>query len=572
MIYFKHPHRLYKQWKIILILNLIMLFIFINYYNDGYLFNKVYDEYIDKHDPVMILTNPILGYDTFQSKLPQIQLREKDMSQYEATMKMNRRMAVKKAFLYGWNGYKSMALGHDELQPLTNRPSNPFGGFGATLVDSLSTMLVMELHDEFDQVLPLIDKIDFNKNMSISVFETIIRYLGGLLSAYELSEHPDRDILLTKAEELGNVLLPAFDTPFGLPFHKFNPVLKRAQSNITYLADISTLQLEFTTLSHHTGNPIFASKAQNITNFLDQSNNRNQSHIQGLFPFSINIEKGYYNNNIITFGAMGDSAYEYFLKEYILLDGKHPQYAKMYLQAIESMKKHMLTQLPGYKLLFLSEFDVYQKKARTTMDHLTCFVPGMLAIGSKVFNRTDDLELAKKLMDTCVFMYRSSSTGLSPETWMFLRAEPYNPLTFGVSKNTTDDMVDTILRLDYTQQQPSSLPLGLVGTDRRYLLRPETVESLFMLYRITGDSKYQEYGWEIFKAIQNTCTTPYAFASIKNVYGRPEMNASNQIDNMESFFFAETFKYLYLLFSPFDVISLDKFVFNTEAHPFLRRP
>jgi mannosyl-oligosaccharide alpha-1,2-mannosidase len=115
------------------------------------------------------------------------------------------------------------AMGHDELQPLSNMPRDNFGGWGATMVDSLSTMMIMELEDEAITVLPFIQKINFNVDDNLSVFESIIRYLGGLLSAYELSEkrHP---ILLHKAEELAQVLLPAFETSSGLPTHTWNPI------------------------------------------------------------------------------------------------------------------------------------------------------------------------------------------------------------------------------------------------------------------------------------------------------------------------------------------------------------
>lgn len=115
-------------------------------------------------------------------------------------------------------------MGADELRPLSNKTNNPFGGLGATMIDSLSTMLIMDLDQEFHLVLPLVDQLDIHVNESLSVFETTIRYIGGLLSAYELSNHPERDVLLRKAEELAIALLPAFDTPSGIPYYRFNPI------------------------------------------------------------------------------------------------------------------------------------------------------------------------------------------------------------------------------------------------------------------------------------------------------------------------------------------------------------
>ncbi|KAG0741213.1 hypothetical protein G6F62_009250 [Rhizopus arrhizus] len=261
------------------------------------------------------------------------------------------------------------------------------------------------------------------------------------------------------------------------------------------------------------------------------------------------------------------------------------------------MKQHMLRQIPGYDMLMLPPFDTQRELSEDYMDHLTCFVPGMLAMGSKTFNEPEDLEIAKGLLETCVFMYRTSATGLSPETWYIDKTEKYNPMTYNKTKQELKKLRDwwyedgdevsrsvqkiavkeqkeesTRYDVKYKLPQVKSRPPSLFFGDERYLLRPETIESLFILYRITGDQKYQEYGWEIFQAIEKWCKTKSAFAAIQNV-DRDDIEdiEDNQIDSMESFLFAETFKYLYLLFSPPDVVSLDKFVFNTEAHPFLRR-
>ena len=96
-----------------------------------------------------------------------------------------------------------------------------------------------------------------------------------------------------------------------------------------------------------------------------------------------------------------------------------------------------------------------------------------------------------------------------------------------------------------------------------YLLRPETVESFFVLYHLTGDPIYREWGWEVFQAIERYCKTEAGYGKLNNVrsFRSPE-------DSMESFFMAETLKYLYLLFDPETPIDLlHKHVFNTEAHP-----
>ncbi|KAI8381347.1 glycoside hydrolase, partial [Radiomyces spectabilis] len=408
------------------------------------------------------------------------------------------------------------ALGHDEVKPLTNKTHDPFGGWGASLVDSLSTMMVMGLDETMDAVIPEISKINFQLDENVSVFESIIRYLGGLLSAYELSDarHP---ILLQKAEELAQALLPAFDTASGLPYHLWNPVKKESLNNSTLIAEVGTVQLEFMVLSHHTRNPVYAQKAQKITDWLDKAGYRHGLNIVGLFPTDIDVHRGRFKDATCTFGAMGDSAFEYFLKEYLLAEGSVPQYGRLYLHSIDSMKRYMLRQLPGSELLFLPPFDTRHHTAKRTMDHLTCFVPGMLAMGAKTFDRPDDMVVAKGLLETCVYMYRSTATGLCSENWQFENDEPYNPLTYSKSREQLtasrdwwymqgNSAQDTLVEHETSgnahdqetvtqsyQLPPVSLPRpsGLQSMDRRYLLRPETVESIWILYRVTGDPKYQ---------------------------------------------------------------------------------
>lgn len=130
---------------------------------------------------------------------------------------------------------------HDELKPVSKSFKDPFGGWGASLVDGLSTLLVMGLEDEFREALPELEKIEFHAyDGTVSVFESIIRYMGGLLSAYELSNE-QYPILLQKADELGQVLLPAFDTTTGLPTHEWNPVKYVLMLLLPYMTFLLTM-------------------------------------------------------------------------------------------------------------------------------------------------------------------------------------------------------------------------------------------------------------------------------------------------------------------------------------------
>jgi hypothetical protein len=163
------------------------------------------------------------------------------------------------------------------------------------------------------------------------------------------------------------------------------------------------------------------------------------------------------------------------------------------------------------------------------MDHLACFVPGMLVLGAQGDVAARYVALAKDLSDTCVQMYAGTATGLAPELVNFRDGR---------------DM--------FTNDRSA-----------HNLLRPETVESLFYLYRKTGDAVYREQGWAIFTAFEAHCRLPGGYAGVRDVRVLPAVND----DTQQSFFLAETLKYLFLLFSDSDTVSLEEWVFNTEAHP-----
>jgi mannosyl-oligosaccharide alpha-1,2-mannosidase len=152
------------------------------------------------------------------SPLPRIQHQFPAETTIARAERQRRASAVKEAFLHSYKGYKKYAWAKDELAPVTGSFKTPFCGWAATLVDSLDTMLIMGLHEEFQEALEEVGKIDFTgtEGCMINLFETTIRHLGGLLSAYDISGAKHK-ILLTKAVELGEILYTAFDTPNRMP-------------------------------------------------------------------------------------------------------------------------------------------------------------------------------------------------------------------------------------------------------------------------------------------------------------------------------------------------------------------
>lgn len=150
--------------------------------------------------------------------IPQIQHQFNSETQSDRLERTKRQRAVKNAFQHSWTGYKTHAWLWDELSPISGGHKSPLGGWAATLIDSLDTLLIMGLDEEFEAALEAVRHIDFStpKLPTVHVFEITIRHLGGLISAYDLTEgkHP---ILLEKAQELGELLYRAFDTPNRMP-------------------------------------------------------------------------------------------------------------------------------------------------------------------------------------------------------------------------------------------------------------------------------------------------------------------------------------------------------------------
>lgn len=172
---------------------------------------------LPEHFPVD--SQKIIQLPTGKSKaLPKLQAEFKDESISDKLRRLQRQSHIREAFQHAWTGYKKLAMGHDEVSPVTGGHRDPFNGWGATLVDALDTLWIMDLREEFSIAVDEVKKIDFTTSLrpDIPMFETTIRYLGGLLGAYDVSGHK-YTVLLEKAIELADVLMGAFDTPNRMP-------------------------------------------------------------------------------------------------------------------------------------------------------------------------------------------------------------------------------------------------------------------------------------------------------------------------------------------------------------------
>jgi mannosyl-oligosaccharide alpha-1,2-mannosidase len=192
--------------------------------------------------------------------LPRIQARFSAESTDRRRERLQRQAAIKRAMTRSWEAYSTYAMGHDEVRPVSGRYLDPFCGWGATLVDSLDTLQIMGMDDEYREALEYVAQVDFahTRSYNIPVFETVIRYLGGLIGAYDMSDGEDT-MLLEKARDLGDMLMGAFDTPNRMPLLRYDwrPQAgrqNRRASEDSCLAEMGTLTLEFTRLAQLTGN------------------------------------------------------------------------------------------------------------------------------------------------------------------------------------------------------------------------------------------------------------------------------------------------------------------------------
>ncbi|KAI9460740.1 seven-hairpin glycosidase [Russula earlei] len=465
--------------------------------------------------------------------------------------------AVRDAFLHAYNGYLAHAAPHDELRPLSKSPIDNFNGWSLSYIESLDTLWLMGLYEEFDSALAVVANVSFTlpPNRYAPFFETVIRYLGGLLSAYALSQDP---ILLTRADDLGTALLPVFGTPSGLPTFSVNTVSGKVATGwigpAALWSEALTCQLEFKYLAHLTGRTKYYTAVEKA---MDVMYKANLSSSSDLFPTMWSTETGLPTSTSVSVGAFADSAYEYMLKQWLLSGGKDTKARDLYLRSANAILDRLTYITPTRNLLYVTDASVNSSGELSpthVFEHLTCFLPGVLALGAATLPDVPRTHLwaAKGLAHTCWILYADSPIGLSPDEVIMHPESADEPRWDGLWAKQPRAPVDNEKAREYTPNKSA------------YLLRPETVESFYLLWRTTGDVMWRERGWTVFKALVNaTRVEDGGFASIGNAY----LVGSPKLDQMPSWFLAETLKYLFLLFTDDDLVPLDQWVFNTEAHP-----
>ncbi|KAI1419877.1 glycoside hydrolase [Xylaria sp. FL1777] len=501
------------------------------------------------------LSLPAVQYAFVEDKSPEGVAREAVLA--------SRRNEVKEAFMKSWTSYKNVGFGYDDLLPVSGGGQDEvgFGGWGATLVDSLSTLWIMDLKDEFYEAAAAAVTIDYSKtdDTSCNYFEITIRHLGGLLSAYDLSLET---ALLEKAVELGDMLYMAYDTPnrmpgFWLDFQDAKTGKQVAGTRVPSAAAASS-SLEFTRLTQLTGDNKYYDAINRVTQVLDEW--QNKTSLPGMWPTYFDLQHiELDSDDSFTLGASADSLYEYLPKTFAILGGLEPVYEKLYRGAMDTVIENILfrPKLPDQSdILFPGNVWVSDQGPSLTAQtqHLCCFVGGMFGLGGKLFQIPEHITIGEKVTKGCVWAYDAMPAGIMPEVFTLLKCESLDPCEWNQE--------------EWEIVGNTNLKEGIQDvSDARYILRPEAIESVFLMYRMTGDSEYQDMAWTMFQAIRKATETDLAFSSIQSV----EVTDTVKTNSMESFWLAETLRYLYLIFSSPDLINLDEFVLNTEAHP-LRRP
>jgi mannosidase alpha-like ER degradation enhancer 2 len=414
---------------------------------------------------------------------------------------------VKTEFLHAWQNYERYAWGHDALRPLSKTAHDWYGqSLMMTPVDALDTLILMNLGTEAKKTRELIAN-DLSFDRDIYVKNFEITIrLLGGLLSGYQLTGDKR--LLALADDLGKRLLPVFNSPTGLPYVMVNLQSGKVRNPISNPAETGTLLLEFGTLAKLTGNTLYYAKAKRA---LVETFKRRSSI--GLVGSSINVETGEWTDSDSHVSGGIDSYYEYLWKCWLLFGDEECR--EMWRASIIAIQKYLADDT-GSELWYSHAQMWTGQRTATTYGALDAFFPALLALSG-------DLDRARRLQASSLKMW--NLYGIEPEV--------FDHKTMSVVTST-------------------------------YHLRPEIVESTYYLYHYTRAPEYRRMGRKLFTDFVQYCRTDSGYAALE------DMVVKTKRDEMESFVFAETFKYFYLLFAEPGTLEFDKVVFNTEAHP-LRR-
>jgi len=369
--------------------------------------------------------------------------------------------------------------------------------------------------------------------------------------------------------------------------------------------DIGSVLIELKYLAQLIGDDTYRKFADNAANVLAAA-----EPADGLILPYISLRTNTFSGDRVHVNEGMSLYYDALLKQHLML-GQSPTSSSTFLdryrRATASIESALLLRSPSTGLFVFGSVSPIDMRVEPKMDRTACKMAGQLALGAtlgvSVMRKQHwtqperlDLLLAMHIEETCWQMYATSPIGLAPEVVWFWRTQQVPSLPLELAQDL-HRMVMSTSRMTSSRLQPRSLAFdvqarsaaravpnvqgklnngGLIGQrqdlpemsssveDRSYFAWPEELESLFILWRITGDTKYRERGWKIFEAIDRYCRVlDGGYSGLADVSMAPPM----QMNRMEPHFLSQTLKYLYLLFSPNDLLPLNKYVFNTAGHP-----
>ncbi|KXT03373.1 hypothetical protein AC578_3983 [Pseudocercospora eumusae] len=477
-------------------------------------------------------------------------------------------------FRFAWKGYEEYAFPNDDLLPRDNGFYNSRNGWGLTAVDALDTAIIMEQEDIVNTILEFIPTIDFTRNHSprpvtTSLFESNIRYLGGLLSAYDLltgpfknSNYKDSHIsaLLTQAKSLADTLKFCFDTPTGIPVglvyidnQTFTNISRMANGVYTAgLAELGTLVLEWQHLSDLTGDPSYGDLAQRAQSWWF----RGPEVWPGLTGGNFSVETGEILDDYGGWTSGNDSAYEYLIKMYVYDPDRYQNYSLRWQAAADSTLAHLLSHPSSRPDLTMATAFTGRQQVNYS-EGLACFIGGSFILGSTALKSPKYLQPGLDFAEFCANGYRYAPSGIGPAIYSWdleILADPD-------FTNQTSLYAQAGWFIPYT----SALGGGQA---------PEALESWYYAFQATGDQYWRDVAWAYVLDTERLLKVGSGYASIKNVLRRDGGDVGNF---MASFMLAEVLKYQYLIQAPphkkgvWDVLQgelkTNFFVYNTEAHP-----
>lgn len=465
------------------------------------------------------------------------------------TADLEKQNEIKNSFLHAWKGYKKYSWGHDIFHPSSKTYTDFLNG-GLTIIDSISTLIIMGLDDEIELSKRYIEKY-FNPQGEWSLFEFIIRYIGGLISAYYLSND---DFYKKMAIKLGEAIFPIISKKDGFYSSRFylqkihdefkastnystkfmglfHEKFKNLDDDNFILAEVGSFQMEFLALTEFTGDIKFANISLNVYRELWKN-----KKLKGLL--SNTIGSGY------------DSYYEYIIKTYLQTRGSFPELLHQYISFTSDLHKKLVMRFKKFVCIGTKT----RYFLRPSVEHFTTFAAGMLALGSVKANKnaTDDFNLATDLVNSYIWLQTRFNSGLVPDYVLFDFNSKKSPSKSEEKNDKKDDDENGFKNIE------------IAILTNQYKLRPETVESIYWLWKFTGDRLYRDAAWKIFVSLNKSCRVRDGFTSVANV----EKKEPDKLDEMDSYFLSETLKYLYLTFSDSELLSPFDWVFNTEGHPF----